>query len=99
MSALDAAGPQAARIAALWWLMLWGCVVVFALVLAALAWAVLHARADARRPPPPPVVYPGAERLATFAVSLATMVKEQGELEGEIANRGEPQKGTGGNSP
>ena len=49
---LDAAGPQAAHIVDLWWLTLWVCVLVFAVVMAALAWAVWRApRGDAGTPP------------------------------------------------
>ncbi len=40
-SALDAAGPQAGRIAGLWWLMFWVCSAVFVTVTAALAGAVM----------------------------------------------------------
>ena len=40
---LDPAGPQAATIAQFWWLMLALCVVVFAAIMIALAWAVLRA--------------------------------------------------------
>jgi cytochrome c oxidase subunit 2 len=38
--ALDAAGPQAAWIARLWWISLWLCVAVFVGVMAALGWAL-----------------------------------------------------------
>ena len=67
---LDPAGPQAARIAGLWWLMFWSSLVVFVLVLGILAWAVMRARVDARRRLPPPLVYPGRERLASAAVGI-----------------------------
>lgn len=43
-SAVDAAGPQAARIAALWWLMFWALAAVFVLVMVALGWALVHRR-------------------------------------------------------
>jgi cytochrome c oxidase subunit II len=52
-SALDPAGPQAAHIAGLWWIMFWTTGVVFVLVMAVLAWAILGRRrfptADADR--------------------------------------------------
>jgi len=43
-SVLDAAGPQAAAIEGLWWLIFWISVGVFAVVMAFLAWAVVHRR-------------------------------------------------------
>ena len=46
-SALDPAGPGAARIGELWWLMLLVCAAVWAAVMAALLWAIAR-----RRPPP-----------------------------------------------
>jgi cytochrome c oxidase subunit 2 len=50
--ALAPAGPQAAHIAELWWILVAACVVVFVAVLAALGWAVWRApRADAGTPP------------------------------------------------
>ena len=45
-SVLAPAGPQAARIAALWWLMFWTLAVVFVLVLAMLSWTILRRRAS-----------------------------------------------------
>lgn len=49
-SALRAAGPQAAAIEWIWWLMFWVCAAVFVLVLGALCVAVVRSRAahDAR---------------------------------------------------
>jgi cytochrome c oxidase subunit II len=44
-SVLDPAGPQAARISELWWLMFAICTVVFVAVLVVLLYAVLHGRA------------------------------------------------------
>jgi cytochrome c oxidase subunit II len=70
-AALDPAGPQAARIAALWWLMFWTCLVVFVIVVAVMVWAVRRARADARARMPAPIVYPGAERMARVPVVIA----------------------------
>jgi cytochrome c oxidase subunit 2 len=50
-NALDAAGPQSAHIAGLWWFTLALCGVVFVLVLAAFAWALRRApRADESTP-------------------------------------------------
>ncbi|HYG86843.1 MAG TPA: cytochrome c oxidase subunit II [Azospirillum sp.] len=49
-SALHVAGPQAARIEDLWWLMFWVCTVVYVLVLVPLLAAILRRR--------PPVVTP-----------------------------------------
>jgi cytochrome c oxidase subunit 2 len=43
-SMLDPAGPHAARIAGLWWALLVTATVVFVLVMAALAWAVVRGR-------------------------------------------------------
>jgi cytochrome c oxidase subunit 2 len=43
-SALDPAGPQAARISELWWLMLAVCTAVFVAVIGFLLYAVLHVR-------------------------------------------------------
>ena len=45
-SALDPAGPQAARINDLWWLMLWTCAGVFAIVISALVAALRRGRAQ-----------------------------------------------------
>lgn len=59
-SALNPAGPQAARIEDLWWLMVWVCTGVFVLVMAALVGAMVKGRRRARAgsdalilPPPP----------------------------------------------
>src|SRR5688500_928387 len=45
-SVLDAAGIQAQRIEALWWVMFWVTTVVTVIVLAFLAWAVMRARRE-----------------------------------------------------
>ena len=71
MNALAPAGPQAARIAGMSWLLFAVCAVVFVLVVAALMWAVMRARTDATRPMPAPLVYPGPERLVTAGISVA----------------------------
>jgi cytochrome c oxidase subunit 2 len=47
-SALDPAGPQAARISDLWWVMLAVCAAVFVLVLGVLLYAVFHSRRSDR---------------------------------------------------
>ena len=44
MSALDPAGPAAANIATLWWVMFWGSVALFALVLGLLAISLVRPR-------------------------------------------------------
>jgi cytochrome c oxidase subunit II len=44
-SALNAAGPQAERIAALWWLFFWVCTIIFVLVVVALLFALYRGRA------------------------------------------------------
>jgi cytochrome c oxidase subunit 2 len=42
-SALDPAGPGAALISDLWWLMLFVCAAVFALVMLTLLWGIVRA--------------------------------------------------------
>jgi cytochrome c oxidase subunit 2 len=62
---LDAAGPQAAHIADLWWLMLWVCVAVFVAVTAALGWALWRApRSNADTAPDVAPATKGERRLA-----------------------------------
>jgi heme/copper-type cytochrome/quinol oxidase subunit 2 len=46
-SALEPAGPGAARIGDLWWLMLFVCAAVFALVMLMLLWALVRRRRPA----------------------------------------------------
>lgn len=46
-SALDPAGPGAARIGDIWWLMLFVCTAVFIVVMAMLLWAVARRRRPA----------------------------------------------------
>jgi cytochrome c oxidase subunit 2 len=70
-SMLDAAGPQAARIAALWWTLFAVLGLVWLLVVAALARAVAGARAPAAEPPAARVLPEGAERGATRVVAVA----------------------------
>ena len=50
-SALHPAGPGAASVSDLWWLMFWTCTVVYVLVMGALALAVLHRRRRRRDAP------------------------------------------------
>jgi len=57
-SALDPAGPQAARIGSLWWLMLAVCAAVYALVLLAMLWGAARRR---RWPAAGEVVRPAEE--------------------------------------
>lgn len=49
-SALDPAGPQAAGIEWIWWLMFWVCTAVFVIVIAALVWAWRRGRSSGERP-------------------------------------------------
>jgi len=84
-NALDAAGPQAAWIGQLWWLMLWLCVFVFVAVMAALGWALCRSRrasGSARRKlgsgpdaakalAPDPLPAAGAERQLRLSVGGA----------------------------
>jgi cytochrome c oxidase subunit II len=71
--ALDAAGPQAAAIGQLWWLMLWLCVFVFVALMAALAWGLWRSRGGT---PASPVVEPHGrgERRASRAVVAAVVL-------------------------
>jgi cytochrome c oxidase subunit II len=76
-SALDPAGPGAARIGDIWWLMLIVCAAVFALVMLGLLWAV----ARRRRPSLDPVsatIRPGSQRERRMAqvvgAAIATTV-------------------------
>jgi cytochrome c oxidase subunit 2 len=71
---LAPAGPQAAHIAELWWVMLAACAVVFVAILVALVWALIRApRADAGTPPE---LQPAAatQRRAARSVSAAIAV-------------------------
>jgi cytochrome c oxidase subunit II len=67
-SALDPAGPQAASISDLWWLMFAICTAIFVTVMAVLLYAVFHARAR------PGEAGPDAERRMTIAVGGAVAV-------------------------
>jgi cytochrome c oxidase subunit II len=68
-SALDPAGPQAARISDLWWLMCAVCSAVFLAVIGALLYAVFHAR-----PSDADVAGPATERRMTSVVAGATAI-------------------------
>lgn len=73
MNALDPAGPQAARIADLFWVQLGLCGAVYVLVISTLVWAVLRRR----RPAPGDEVAEKRVRTAVAgatAVTIATMV-------------------------
>lgn len=78
MSVLDAAGPQAARLAALWWLMFWVCAVVLVLVLAALVLGVRRGRRRAREdtpmPNPPAAVGAGSIVATATGITVITLV-------------------------
>ena len=68
-SALHPAGPGAASVSDLWWLMFWTCTAVYVLVMGALALAVLHRRRRRRDAP--------SERTllrSVVAASAATLV-------------------------
>ncbi len=67
---LDPAGPQAARIADLWWLMFWICAAVFVVVLIALVGAVLRGRGRSDAVVGAPVE-PGEERGMRLVVGGA----------------------------
>src|SRR5919201_308987 len=71
---LQAAGPQAHHIEVLWWLTLAICLLVFAAVLGATAWALwLSPRADSATPPDlSSLVRP--ERLARVLVAGAVII-------------------------
>jgi cytochrome c oxidase subunit II len=73
-SALVPAGPQAARIGHLWWLMFWVCSAVFLLVMAALAVGLVRDRAPAERNVPPGPVPPETRRRFTRVVAGAVAV-------------------------
>jgi cytochrome c oxidase subunit II len=75
-SALYAAGPQAARIEALWWLMFWVCLAVFVLVIAALMIAMARGRLrDRELIPQPMVIRDGAteRRIGTAVVACVAV--------------------------
>lgn len=65
-SVLEPAGPQSARVAALWWFAFAVATTVYLATMAALAWAVWHARRRERRGEAPGA---GAERRMTRGVA------------------------------
>ena len=69
LSALDAAGVQAARIEDLWWIFFWVCAAVFVLVIGTLLVALFHRRGEER---------PGGERrmarVVGGAVALSAVI-------------------------
>ena len=72
--ALVAAGPQAAHIADLWWLMVGVCAFVFVALLAALAWALWHAPKGDFRTPPNAAPAPAAEKkVGRGVIAAATL--------------------------
>jgi len=70
-AALDAGGPQAARIAALWSVFLTVCVAVLVLVVVALAVAVVRGRRHGGDPAPPAALDAAGERRAALVVGTA----------------------------
>ena len=79
MNVLDAAGPQADRLAGLWWLMFWICAGVFVLMLAALAFAVVRGRraapGDALPDADPPPAYRAGTVIAVASgVSVVILI-------------------------
>lgn len=75
-SALDPAGPQAARIADLWWLLFWVCLLVFILVVLATVIAFVRARVPGSGgiPAPEVVPSPGGERRMTIVIATCVGV-------------------------
>jgi cytochrome c oxidase subunit 2 len=68
-SVLHPAGPQAARIIHLWWLMFWVCTGIFALVVGFLLYAVLHPRQQ-----PQTTIAPATgRRTATVVIAAVVM--------------------------
>jgi cytochrome c oxidase subunit 2 len=67
-SALEPAGPQASKVATLWWLAFWTAAVVYVATMASLWWAAYSARRRERRGE---VVGPEAEPRMTRGVSWA----------------------------
>lgn len=78
MNVLVPAGPQAAHIAALWWLTLALCALVFIVVLGVLAWGLWRApRGDLLTPPdttPAPDAEQRLRRRVTAAVAISTIL-------------------------
>ena len=70
-TALRAAGPQAAAIEWIWWLMFWVCTAVFVLVLGALGLAVARSRASHDSRPSPPSLRNGV--AAATGLTILTL--------------------------
>jgi cytochrome c oxidase subunit 2 len=73
-SALDPAGPGAARIGDIWWLMLFVCAAVFGLVMLTLLWAIAHRRPRGEASSAPARPDPRHEQALTRAVGAAIAV-------------------------
>jgi cytochrome c oxidase subunit 2 len=71
-SALEAAGPQAARIASLWWFMFWVFAAVFVIVIGTMLWALLRRGGPADERKMTRVV--GAATGLTVAILLLMLV-------------------------
>ena len=70
-SALHAAGPQAARIERLWWLMFWVAVAVFGLVIAVLSGALSRSREKSTGMPAPLLDTAAPDRTAGRIIGVA----------------------------
>jgi cytochrome c oxidase subunit 2 len=73
-SALHPAGPQAARIERLWWLMFWVAVAVFIAVISVLSGAVGRSRSKSAGMPPPILDTAAPDRTATKFISVAVAI-------------------------
>ena len=73
-SALHPAGPQAARIERLWWLMFWVAVAVFVAVISVLSGAVGRSRSKTADMPPPILETAAPDRTATKFISVAVAI-------------------------
>lgn len=73
-SVLHAAGPQAAHIASLWWLMFWVCLVVFVLVIVAMLFALARARLRGPEIIPEPLVLRDAASERRIGVAIGVSV-------------------------
>ena len=71
---LDAAGPQAARIAELWWLMSWTCLVVFVAVMLVFAWALWRTPRSSTATAPDIAPNPVGERRLRRSVTIGIAV-------------------------
>src|SRR2546427_12955388 len=73
--ALDPAGPQAARISHLWWLMFWATTAVFVVVMAFLGWAIVRGvrlrSREHEQTGAPPLEATTGERALMRAVAVA----------------------------